>query len=79
MPRLIEALHNLQLDGEIALGGRWVTLRGEHCLVYVAEALWGAGYYTWCDAEPARAVERYAGPVEAIQAGLWRAAHLDHP
>ncbi len=77
MTRLVEALRSLELDGEIALGGRWVKLQGAHCPVYVVEAAWGAGYYTWCDDPEERAVQFYAGPAEAVQAGLRRAARRD--
>ena len=48
MTRLVEALLSSGIDGEIALGGRWVKLQGVRCAVYVVEAAWGAGYYTWC-------------------------------
>jgi hypothetical protein len=73
MTRLVDALRELGLDGEIALEGRWVKLRGERRTVYVAQAPWGSGYYTWCDDPRERAVERYADPTEAIRAGLRRA------
>lgn len=74
MTRLVEALHALQLDGDISLGDRWAKFQGEHCWVYVAEAPWDGGYYTWCDDPQSRSVEWYRDPVEAIQAGLRRAA-----
>ena len=74
MPRLIEALQALGLGGEITHSGRWLKLQGERCSVYVAEAAWEAGYYTWCDAREEQAVEHYLDPTEAIQAGLKRAA-----
>ncbi len=77
MTRLVDALHALGLDGEVTLSGRWVKLDGEHCPVYVVEAAWGAGYFTWCDDPQARTVEFYRDPVEAIQAGLRRAAKHD--
>ena len=73
MTRLVEALRSMGLDGEITLGGRWVKLQGERCSVYVVEAAWGAGYYTWCDVPEERAVQYYADPAAAIQAGLRRA------
>ncbi|MBA2596144.1 MAG: hypothetical protein H0V00_05910 [Chloroflexia bacterium] len=69
---LVDALRTLGLDGEIALGGRWVTLRGECCAVYVAQAATG-GYFTWCDDPAERSVEAYRDPREAIVAGLRRA------
>lgn len=71
--RLTDALRVLDLEGEIALSGRWVRIRGERFPVYVAEEAWGAGYYTWCDDPAERAVEFYLDPTEAIQAGLQRA------
>ncbi len=74
MTRLVDALHELGLKGEISLSGRWVTLQGEWCAVYVLEGPWGAGYYTWCDDPAERVVERYADPTEAILAGLRRAS-----
>ncbi len=74
MTGLVAALRALGLDGEIALSGRWVTLQGERCTVYVAEAASGGGYYTWCGAAEARVVEHYLDPIAAIEAGLWRAA-----
>ncbi len=77
MTRLVDVLHELGLEGEQSLGGRWVKLQGEWCTVYVAESPWGTGYYTWCDSRQARAVEFYRDPVEAIQAGLRRAAYPD--
>jgi hypothetical protein len=77
MTRLVDALQALGLHGEIILSGRWVKLVGERCSVYVAEAAWGAGYFTWCDDPQARTVEFYRDPVEAIQAGLRRATKHD--
>lgn len=74
MTRLVEALQTLGLDGDITQAGHWVTLRGEGCLVYVVEADWGRGYYTWCDTPDQRVVEQYDDPSAAIQAGLRRAA-----
>ena len=74
MTRLVETLHELGLDGEIELGGRWVTLRGAWCRAYVVEAPWGGSYYTWCDRQGARAIEPYADPADAIRAGLRRAS-----
>ncbi len=77
MTRLVDALHELGLDGDISLSGRWVTLQGERCLVYVLEGPWGAGYYAWCDDPDERVVERYSDPTEAILAGLRRASRRD--
>jgi hypothetical protein len=73
MTRLLDALRTLGLEGEVALAGRWVKLRGERRTVYVAEAAWGSGYYTWCDDPEERAIELYRNPTEAIEAGLRRA------
>jgi hypothetical protein len=74
MTRLPDALQALGLEGEVTLAGYWVTLQGECWRVYVVEADWGAGFYTWCDNPRERAVERYEDPIVAIQAGLRRAA-----
>jgi hypothetical protein len=79
MTRLTDTLQSLGLEGEIALAGRWVTIQGEQTLVYVVEATWGNGYYTWCADPRARTVEFYHDPAEAIQAGLRRAAQLRTP
>ncbi len=75
--RLVEALHELQLHGDVQLSGRWIKLDGERCTVYVVEAAWGTGYYTWCDDPLDRKVEVFRDPVEAIRAGLRRAAKHD--
>jgi len=77
MTPLLEALQALNLEGDLALSGRWVTLQGECSTVYVLAMPWGAPYYTWCDAPQARAVEVYWDAVEAIQAGLRRARCTD--
>ena len=74
MTRLLEALEALGLEGEVIHSGRWLKLPGERCPVYVVEAAWGAGYYTWCGAPEERSVEFYPDPTEAIRAGLRRAA-----
>jgi hypothetical protein len=74
MTQLVDALHTLGLQGEIALDGRWVMVQGERCAVYVTEIAWGGGCYTWCDDPRARTVEFYRDPLDAIQAGLRRAA-----
>jgi hypothetical protein len=54
--------------------GRWVRFPGEQGLVYVAEAAFGQGYYTWCDTPHGRTAGPYLDPTAAIQAGLQRAA-----
>ncbi|MDP9374475.1 MAG: hypothetical protein M3Q65_18900 [Chloroflexota bacterium] len=74
MTRLVEALRTQELAADISLGGRWAELRGERGTVYVVETALGDGYFTWCDDPAARAVEFYRDPVEAIRAGLRRAA-----
>lgn len=74
MTRLVETLRARRLHGKIELSGRWVTLDGERCAVYVVEERDGAGYYSWCADEQARTVERYRDPVTAIERGLRRAA-----
>ncbi|MBA3944239.1 MAG: hypothetical protein H0X37_06700 [Herpetosiphonaceae bacterium] len=74
MTRLVEALHALGLEGEAELEDRWVKIQGQQCWVYIAEAAWGGGYYTWCEDPESRTVEFYLEPTEAIQAGLRRAA-----
>ena len=74
MTRLVAALQALGLEGEVALAGRWVKLRGERCAVYVAEATFGSGYYTWGEDPGARVVAFYLDPAEAIMAGLRRAS-----
>ncbi len=75
MTRLAEAVEALGLDGELSLSGSWVRLQGEHCTVYVVEAVSGTRYYTWCDAPNERHVELFHDPTEAIDAGLRRAAN----
>ena len=74
MTQLVEALRVLGLEGELSLSDRWAKLQGQQCSVYVAEAPWGSGYYTWCDDPEVRSVEFYRDATEAIEAGLRRAA-----
>ncbi len=75
---LVEALRALGLEGEIEVSGRWVKLRGERCAVYVAQPAWPGGHYTtWCDDHKDQTVQYYLDPLEAISAGLRRAAHRD--
>lgn len=74
MTPLVDALRALGLTGEVRLSGHWVELQGERCPVYVVAALRGPHYYTWCDDPAERTVEHYGDPIEAIQAGLRRAA-----
>ncbi len=73
MSRLLKAIRALEVDAEVELDGRWVTIQAEGCRVYVVQPAHGSGYYTWCDAPHARSVEYYRDPVEAIEAGLRRA------
>ena len=75
MTRLVAALQALGLEGEVALAGRWVKLRGERHAVYVAATTSGSGYYTWGEDPEARSVAFYRDPAEAIVAGLRRAAY----
>lgn len=73
MTALVEALRTQGLVAKVSLGGRWVELQGEYSKVFVYQAPWGDGYYTWCDDAAARAIEFYRDPTEAIEAGLRRA------
>ena len=75
MTRLVAALQALGLKGEIALAGHWVKLAGDRYPVYVAETTSGRVYCTWGQDPGARVVEFYRDPVEAIEAGLQRAAY----
>lgn len=77
--RLVDALRGLGLEGDVQQQGRWITLQGERCHVYVIEADWGTGYATWCDAPGQRTVEWYDDPAQAIVAGLRRAAASPTP
>ncbi|MDP9381896.1 MAG: hypothetical protein M3Q29_17470 [Chloroflexota bacterium] len=74
MTRLLEALRALGLEVEVDPSGRWVKVRGEQCRVYIYQASWDGGYYTWCDDPGERTVEFYPDVAEAIQAGLRRSA-----
>ena len=74
MTRLVDALRELNLPGEVSNGGRWVTLNGERCRVHVVETTGGADYVTWCDDPGDRTVEHFTDPTLAITAGLRRAA-----
>lgn len=73
MTRLEDALLIQGPEGRLELSGRWATLRGERCAVFVMEAANGEGYYTWCDDPAARAVEFYPEPAQAIHEGMRRA------
>lgn len=74
MARLLAALRGLGLSGRVDPSGRWLTLAGEGCRVFVAEAPRSGGFYTWCDDPDERVVEHYPDPTAAILAGLRRAA-----
>jgi hypothetical protein len=74
MTRLVDVAQEMGLRAEASPFGRWVRFRGEQGLVYVAEAAFGQGYYTWCDTPHGRTAEPYLDPTAAIQAGLRRAA-----
>jgi hypothetical protein len=74
MTRLVDVAQEMGLRAEASPFGRWVRFRGEQGLVYVAEAAFGQGYYTWCDTPHERTAEPYLDPTAAIQAGLQRAA-----
>ncbi len=76
MTRLVEALRGLALTGDVAAGGHWIEIQGEHCVVYVVETSGGAQFYTWCDNPVAREIEVYRDATQAITAGLRRAAAL---
>jgi len=73
MSRLEDALLTLGYAGQFELSGRWATLRGERCVVFVVEAANAEGYYTWCDDPATRTVEFYREPAQAIVAGMCRA------
>ena len=77
MTRLVEALRARGLAAEVSLAGRWATLRGERCAVFVFETLSADGYLTWCDDPDNRTVEYYRSADEAIEAGLQRAARQE--
>ena len=74
MTRLVDVAQEMGLRAEASPFGRWVRFRGEQGLVYVAQAAFGQGYYTWCDTPHGRTAEPYLDPMAAIQAGLQRAA-----
>ena len=74
MTRLVDVAQEMGLRAEASPFGRWVRFRGEQGLVYVAQAAFGQGYYTWCDTPHGRTAEPYLDPMAAIQAGLERAA-----
>ncbi len=44
MTQLLETVKALGLEAETSLGGRWITLQGDQCQVYVVEADWQSGF-----------------------------------
>ncbi len=72
MTRLVEAMQELGVEGEVELSGQWASIRGERCIVYVVENERGE-WYSWCDIPEEQTVRRYLDPVEAIREGLERA------
>ena len=79
MRGIIEVLGTLGLRGEVALSGSWITLRGERCTAYIAEAPRRVGYYVWCDDPSDRTVEHYLDASAAVEAALRRAAPRTSP
>jgi hypothetical protein len=75
MTQLVDTLGALGLSGEITNEGRWVRLPGERCPVYVVEAPWGGGYFTWCGPPCEGIVAFYRDPNVAIREGLAHARH----
>ncbi len=69
---LADALRDLGLNGHISLGGRWLTLAGDRCRVFVVESPRG-GYFTWCDDPDERTVLFLRDARTAIECGLGRA------
>ena len=74
MTQLVEALDALHLEGELSHADRWVKLQGQRCWVYVA-VVKGVGYVIWFDDAQERVIAFYRNPIDAIQAGMRRAAH----
>jgi hypothetical protein len=70
---LAQCLRTSAWRGEVSPLGRWARLQGEQGTVYVAEAAFGSGYYSWCDTPQQRTAQPYLDPAEAIQAALHRA------
>ena len=74
MTRLAEALGALGVRAHVAPSGRWVEFEGGRCRAYVTAAPSDGAFYVWCGDPAERVVERYTDPIEAIAAGLRRAA-----
>jgi len=70
---LADALRELGLNGDFSLRGRWLTLAGDRCRVFVVESPRG-GFFTWCDDPGERVVIFFRDARAAIEAGLRRAA-----
>jgi hypothetical protein len=71
---LVDALHQMGLEAEVAMDGKWVQIEGERCSVYVVELSRKRGFFTWCNDPDERAVEYHSDPFDAIHSGLRRAA-----
>lgn len=74
VPRLVAVSRAMGLEAEASPRGRWIRFRSAEGSVYVSEAVFGQGYFTWDDAEHPEAAGPYVDPREAIRAGLRRAA-----
>lgn len=72
--RLVAVSQAIGLEVEASPRGRWIRFRSAQGPIYVSEAMFGQGYYTWDDAEHPEAVGPYIDPHEAIRAGLQRVA-----
>jgi len=70
---LADALRQLELNGDLSHGGRWLTLSGDRFRVFVVESPRG-GYFTWCDDSDEQAVIFFRDARAAIEGGLGRAA-----
>ncbi len=64
------------MHGDFSLEGRWLTLSGERCRVFVVESVRG-GFFTWCDDPCERVVISFRNARAAIEAGLGRAARTE--
>ena len=74
MTRLVEVMQDMGLKGETSSSGRWIRLSGKQGPIYVVEAAWHGGYYTFSDAEAEQKPEIYLDPAAAIEAGLQHVA-----
>ena len=71
MTLLTDALKVMGLEGTLEMDGTWLTLHGEHRMVYVAQVGEGC-YLTWCGGALERAVELYTNLITAIYMGMLR-------